>query len=199
MKGFTISRACGLWFLFGYILLLFTIHAASLLAPEFRDTFTIYDMVLMHRAGDPHAILGIFTAHLLHGSWGHLLSNSITLVFWGFVLSLVQPSLVLWLPLLGAPVASAALWFLMEPGTEGLGSSLISSSIVTAATFGLIFEPEEFDDSTWVRWGIVGTGAAICIELFFAAPGSGTTAHQAGFYLGVVSMVGCLIIKRLSY
>lgn len=77
------------------ILFVFTIWLVHLLQFTLRFDFAVLGIY----PRDTTTLLGIFTAPLIHGSWGHLISNTLPVLFLGVLLFVIYPraALAVWI------------------------------------------------------------------------------------------------------
>lgn len=112
------------------VLALLAIHAASA-AADVR-IWTV-------RPGRPEGLLGVLTAPLLHGSWGHVAANSVALLMLGTLAGAVYPratSMALPLMWLGSGLGA---WLLGDPGGHHLGASGVTHGLMfLLLTLGLV-------------------------------------------------------------
>jgi rhomboid protease GluP len=148
-------------------------------------------------AADSAAILNgqiyrCVTALLFHGSWSHLISNSIGLALFGTAAASVCGGGVGWLMILVAAALgnlSNALWY--GPGHLSIGAStavFAAVGLCSILTFGIqIRRPQH----SWRAWVPLGGGLAL-LAFLGAAPQTDLLAHLFGF--GVSLFLGGLYV-----
>ncbi len=81
------------------------------------------------RPGDPAGLVGVLTGPLLHGSWGHLVSNTLPLLILGSMARYAYPRALLWaLPLIWL-ASGLGTWLLGRPSLH-LGASGVAHGLM---------------------------------------------------------------------
>jgi membrane associated rhomboid family serine protease len=88
---------------------------------------------------DPDALPAIAAAPFLHGSWGHLIGNTIPFIILGFTIALSGLRKVVWVTLIVAVVAGLGVWIFAPAGTVHIGASGLVFGYATYLIFRGLF------------------------------------------------------------
>jgi membrane associated rhomboid family serine protease len=88
---------------------------------------------------DPDALPAIAAAPFLHGSWGHLIGNTIPFVILGCAIALSGLRRVVWVTVIVAVVAGLGVWIFAPAGTVHIGASGLVFGYATYLIFRGIF------------------------------------------------------------
>jgi membrane associated rhomboid family serine protease len=88
---------------------------------------------------DPGALPAIAAAPFLHGSWGHLIGNTIPFVILGCAVALSGLRRVVWVTLIVAVVAGLGVWVFAPAGTVHIGASGLVFGYATYLIFRGLF------------------------------------------------------------
>jgi membrane associated rhomboid family serine protease len=72
---------------------------------------------------DKSTLIGIFTSPLIHGSWEHLLSNTLPLFIFGVLLFLIYPSIALRVWIFNYIITGFLVWCFARTGSYHIGAS----------------------------------------------------------------------------
>ena len=95
----------------------------------FREVGDVSWRFMVINPGDPAGLLGILTAPLLHGSWAHLISNTVPLWILGAMARYAYPRALLWaLPLIWL-ASGLGTWLFGRPSLH-LGASGVAHGLM---------------------------------------------------------------------
>ena len=117
------ARRRGLLALAGLVGLMWLVEAIDLVAGDL-DAFGI-------RPRDEAGLAGVAFAPFLHGSFAHLLGNTVALVVLGAVVALAGLRTIVAVTLIVALIAGAGTWAVAPPGTVHIGASGITFGYIS--------------------------------------------------------------------
>lgn len=115
-----------------------------------------------------HALIGIFTAPIIHGSWEHLISNSLPIFILGSILFITYNKIGLFIWILIHLLTGIFVWLFARPSYHVGASGMVYG----VASF-LFF-------SGWFRMDIKAIAIALIVGLFYGGLIWGILPLQAG-------------------
>jgi membrane associated rhomboid family serine protease len=88
---------------------------------------------------DPDALPAIAAAPFLHGSWGHLIGNTVPFLILGCAIALSGLRRVVWVTVIVAVVAGLGVWVFAPAGTVHIGASGLVFGYATYLIFRGLF------------------------------------------------------------
>lgn len=121
-------------------LLLVAVLAAAMWVVEVVDSLSGGDLE-QHgiEPHDPDALPAIAAAPFLHGSWAHLIGNTVPFLILGAAIALSGLRRVIWVTLIVAIVAGLGVWVVAPAGTVHIGASGLVFGYATYLIFRGLF------------------------------------------------------------
>ncbi|WP_436492126.1 rhomboid family intramembrane serine protease [Actinokineospora sp. HUAS TT18] len=153
---------------------------------QIANALSGYDLSMEYgiEAWNPGSLPEIFTAPLLHGSWGHIEGNSGPLFIFGFLAAYRGVKKFLWVSLLIAVTSGLGVWFLSDTAAVTVGASGMVFGYLGYILVRGVFDRHLIDI-------VIGLVMALCFAYQFAAllpteAGISWQGHMFGFVGGVV-------------
>ena len=102
----------------GILLIMWVIEIADLVVPGDFSRFGIHSW-------DWSSIWTIVTAPFIHGSWGHLLANSVPFLILGCLVAIEGAAQFLWVTAVSTLVGGLGVFFVNSAGSLTVGSSIL--------------------------------------------------------------------------
>jgi membrane associated rhomboid family serine protease len=168
--------------IFNWLIVLWLVHAAQIVSVNLFDiSFSSFGI----RPREFSGLIGIATAHFVHGSWHHLASNTFSALIVGLILFKWSYSLAVEATLCVALGSGLFCWAFGESGTSHVGFSGI-----LFGWLGFIIG-NGFFRRTWlsiILAAVVGGLHTFAIlSLFSAKEGISWTMHAGGFITGLLT------------
>lgn len=107
----------GLRYAIGYVVVIWAVHIINMFF--FGGGLIAFGIHPL----DPSSLLNVFTSPLLHGSWEHLISNTVPGAIFGFIIGYSGHRVFWEVTLIAAIVGGAGVWMFGGIGTNHIGAS----------------------------------------------------------------------------
>lgn len=138
-------------FSFLFVVLLWVVHLLKIIFHLDLHEFGIFPRTFS-------GMIGIITAPFIHGSFNHLISNSVPLFVLGAMMLYSYPSLAVRVLFISIVVTGIGVWSFARPLTYHIGASGIIYSVVTFLFFSGVF-----------RWDRSSMAIALFVTLFYGS------------------------------
>jgi membrane associated rhomboid family serine protease len=128
---------------------------------------------------------GIFTAPFVHAGWGHLLSNTVPLLFLGLIVALRGAARLAVLTAIVIVLGGLGTWLIAPAGTNTIGASGVVFGYATYLLARGFFNRSMLELLTGVGVGVVWGGALVASLV--PHPGISWQGHLCGGLAGVVA------------
>ncbi|MEN9447323.1 MAG: hypothetical protein RJA25_613 [Bacteroidota bacterium] len=133
---------------------------------------------------DSYSLIGIFTAPLIHGSWEHLLSNTIPIFIFGVILFISYSKIALRVWILIYVATGILVWLFARPDSYHIGASGIIYGLAAFLLFSGFFRMD-------IRSIAIASGVAIFYGgmiwgIFPLQPTVSWESHLFGGIIGIV-------------
>jgi membrane associated rhomboid family serine protease len=119
--------------------------------------------------GDKQTLIGILTAPLIHGSWEHLISNTLPMLILGIILFLTYDKIAVWVWILNYILTGALVWLFARGTSYHIGASGLVYGLASFLLFSGFF-----------RMDIKAIAIASGVAIFYGGMVWGILPLQAG-------------------
>ncbi len=175
--------------LFGLLALMWGIEIVdqAIFRPVFRTTLDIYGII----PKNPIGLRGILFAPFLHGSFPHLLSNTIPFIVLGWLIMVRETSDFLWVSLISAFVSGVGTWLFGSSGVH------IGASGVIFGYLGYLLLRGYFERSAIAVAMSLGVGTLYGSLLWGVLPFQYGTMHRISWEGHLFGFIGGVIAAWL--
>jgi membrane associated rhomboid family serine protease len=168
----------GIGLLAGIVVLMWLIEVINTVDSNHLDSDGIY----AHNFGH---LWGIFTAPFIHGSFQHLIGNTIPLVFMGLIIALRGAARLALVTVIVIVIGGLGTWLIAPAGSITFGASGVVFGYATYLLVRGVFDRSALELMTALVVGVVWGGALV--SSLAPHPGISWQGHLCGAIGGVVA------------
>jgi membrane associated rhomboid family serine protease len=174
----------GIALLFGIVLLMWLVEVVNTIDSNRLDTDGIKAHSFSH-------IWGIFTAPFIHGSFQHLIDNTIPLVFMGFFIALLGAARLARVTLVVIVIGGLGTWLISPSGTYTFGASGVVFGYATYLFARGFFNRSATELLIGLIVGVIWGGALVSSLVPHA--GVSWQGHLSG---GIAGVIAAVLLRR---
>jgi membrane associated rhomboid family serine protease len=174
----------GITLLLGIVLFMWVVEVINTLDSNRLDSDGIQARSLGH-------LWGIFTAPFIHGSFQHLIDNTIPLVFMGFFIALLGAARLARVTLIIIVIGGLGTWLISPSGTYTFGASGVVFGYATFLLTRGFFNRSALELLVGLIVGVIWGGALLASLVPHA--GVSWQGHLCG---GIAGVVAALLLRR---
>jgi membrane associated rhomboid family serine protease len=174
----------GIALLLGIVLFMWVVEVINTLDSNRLDSDGIQARSLGH-------LWGIFTAPFIHGSFQHLIDNTIPLVFMGFFIALLGAARLARVTLIIIVIGGLGTWLISPSGTYTFGASGVVFGYATFLLTRGFFNRSALELLVGLIVGVIWGGALVASLVPHA--GVSWQGHLCG---GIAGVIAALLLRR---
>ena len=174
----------GIALLLGIVLSMWVVEVVNTLDSNHLDTDGIKARSFSH-------IWGIFTAPFIHGSFQHLIDNTVPLLFMGFFIALLGAARLARVTLVVIVIGGLGTWLISPSGTYTFGASGVVFGYATYLFARGFFDRSALELLVGLIVGVIWGGALVASLVPHA--GVSWQGHLCG---GIAGVIAALLLRR---